>query len=125
VATVDARTVGLALALGRAGIGAALLAVPGRIGTSWVGPSGAQSSAQVLARAVGARDLALGLGAAAALRNGGGARGWLLAGVVADAGDLAGTVAARGAVPRNALLGVGALAGWSALLGAWLARQVD
>jgi hypothetical protein len=121
---MDERTVALALALGRAAIGAGLLAVPERINTSWVGGDGERPGARVLGRAVGARDLALGLGAAAALRQGGPARPWLLAGMLADLGDLGSTLGERRSMPRNGLLGVGALAGGSALLGAWLAQRV-
>jgi hypothetical protein len=73
---------------------------------------------------VGARDLALGLGAAAAARRREGLSAWLLAGMAADLGDLGGTVAGRASMPRNGLAGVVALAGGSALLGAWLARAV-
>jgi hypothetical protein len=122
---VEARDVAFTLALGRAGIGAALLAAPGRITTAWIGPRGGERPAQVLARAVGARDLALGLGAAAAVRRREGVSGWLLAGALADLGDLGGTVAGRAAMPRNGLAGVMAIAGVSAVAGAWLARAVD
>jgi hypothetical protein len=121
---MNARTVALSLALGRAAIGAGLLLAPARINTPWVGADGARPGARVLGRAVGARDLAIGLGAAAALRQGASARPWLLAGLLADLGDLGGTVREHGAMPRNGVAGVGALAGGSALLGAWLAQRV-
>jgi hypothetical protein len=78
----------------------------------------------VLGRAVGARDLALGVGAAVALRTGAPARTWLLAGVLADLGDLGSTIGERATMPRNGLIGVAALAGGSALLGGWLAQRV-
>jgi hypothetical protein len=121
---MNARTVATALALGRAGIGAGLLLAPARINTSWVGADGGRPGARVLGRAVGARDLALGLGAAAALREGKAARPWLLAGMLADLGDLGSTLGERGSMPRNGVAGVAALAGGSALLGAWMAQRV-
>jgi hypothetical protein len=121
---MDARSAALTLALGRAAIGAALLAAPVRINTAWIGSDAARPSARVLGRAVGARDLALGLGGAFALRKGTPARPWLLAGMVADLGDLGSTVGERASMPRNGLIGVGALAGGAALLGGWLAQRV-
>ena len=121
---MESRTVALTLALGRAGLGAALLLAPVPINTGWVGPDGARPGARVLGRAVGARDLALGVGAAVALRSGAPARTWLLAGVLADLGDLGSTVGERATMPRNGLIGVAALAGGSALLGGWLAQRV-
>jgi hypothetical protein len=121
---MDTRSVALALALGRAALGAGLLAVPARVNTRWVGADGDRPGARVLGRAVGARDVAIGLGAAAALRQGGPARAWLVSGVLADLGDLGSTLGERGAMPRNGVIGVGALAGGSALLGAWLAQRV-
>ena len=53
-----------------------------------------------------------------------GGRGWVLAGVGADVADLFASGTASG-IPRNGRLGTVALAGGSALLGAWLARTLD
>ena len=121
---MDDRSVALTLALGRAALGAVLLVSPARINTGWVGSDAGRPGARVLGRAVGARDRARGLGAALALRGRAPARLWLLAGLVADLGDLGSTVGERSAMPRNGVLGVGALAGGSALLGGWLAQRV-
>ena len=121
---MDDRSAALTLALGRAALGAVLLATQVRINTGWVGPDAARPGARVLGRAVGARDLALGLGAAVALRQGLPARPWLLAGLIADLGDLGSTIGERSSMPRNGLIGVGALAGGSALIGGWLAQRV-
>jgi hypothetical protein len=122
---MDARDAALVIALGRVGIGATLLVSPVAINRGWVGDDAARPGARVLGRAVGARDLALGLGAVLALRGSSPARPWLVAGALADFGDLGATLGERRALPRSGLLGVGALAGGSALLGAWLARAVD
>jgi hypothetical protein len=61
-----------AVAAGRVGVGAVALAAPAVLSRAWVGgtgdgPSG-QVTGRVLGRALGGRDLALGLGALAALR---------------------------------------------------------
>jgi hypothetical protein len=117
---VEARTVAAGLNLGRAVVGAALLAAPTRAGAAWVGPEAALPSTGVMTRAMGARDLGLGLGTLAALR-GGDARGWLLAGVLADAADLGATLAAGRALPpagRNgaAVVAASAVAGGLALV---------
>jgi hypothetical protein len=122
---VNARTIGLTLTLGRAAIGAGLLLAPTPINTAWIGPDAARPGSRVLGRSLGARDLAIGLGGAAALRRNTGARPWLVAGMLADAADLAATLGSRDVVPRSGLVGVSALAGGAALAGAWLARAVD
>ena len=51
-------------------------------------------------------------------------RGWL-GGVLADTIDGIATVTAGGDVPRNGRIGTSALAGGSALFGAWLASAID
>jgi hypothetical protein len=51
------------LAMARAGIGVAMLAAPGLVAGTWVGfTEGRSPSGRTLARALGARELALGLG---------------------------------------------------------------
>ena len=100
---MDARTIAAGLNVGRAVVGGALLAAPARAGAAWVGPEAALPSTGVMTRAMGARDLGLALGTLGALRSGrrdgGGPRTWLLAGVLADAADLAATLAAGRSLP--------------------------
>jgi hypothetical protein len=122
---MDARNAALAIAVGRVGIGAALLLNPVVINRGWVGEDAARPGARVLGRAVGARDLVLGVGAVLALRGSFPARPWLVAGALADLGDLGATLGERRALPPTGRLGVGALAGGAALVGAWLARVID
>ena len=45
--------------------------------------------------------------------------------MLADAADATATLAARDTIPRLGRLGTTALAGGSALFGAWLARVID
>jgi hypothetical protein len=53
-----------------------------------------------MVRSLGARDVALGLGAVLALRHGAPVRGWVEGGGLADAADTFGTLLAFGALPR-------------------------
>jgi hypothetical protein len=57
-----------AMAAGRVGLGVLALARPAVLTGAWVGPSGRDQAGRVLGRALGGRDLALGLGTLAALR---------------------------------------------------------
>ena len=50
---------------------------------------------------------------------------WLAGSVLADAADATATLAAGDNIPRLGRLGTTALAGGSALFGAWLARAID
>ena len=122
---MDARTLARLQALGRVAIGAALAVAPERAGAGWLGQDASRPATQVAITAFGARDLALGLGAAYAAGQGHGARPWLRAGVLSDAADLAATLRARDHLPPLAVVGVGALAAGSALLGLWLSRELD
>ncbi|MGH9177431.1 MAG: hypothetical protein ACRD0N_02595 [Acidimicrobiales bacterium] len=91
------------LAYGRLGLGVTALVAPRLPATFWVGRADAsRPSAQLLSRALGARDVALGLGPVLALRHGTPVRGWVEAGGLADAGDLVATLLAWRHVPRRA-----------------------
>lgn len=57
-----------AVAVSRIGVGVVAFAAPALVSRSWVGGAGGGPSGRVLGRALGGRDLALGLGALAALR---------------------------------------------------------
>jgi hypothetical protein len=116
------RTLATTYALGRVGVGAALVLAPGLLGRAWVGRAGAQPGTRVVTTAMGARDAALGLGLLEALRGGRDPGPWLLAGAFADAADLLAMFRGREDVPAPAFAGVGALAGGAAVLGAYLAR---
>jgi hypothetical protein len=122
---VDARALARLHALGRVAMGAALTLAPGRTARGWVGSAADRPGARVIASAMGARDVAIGLGAARALAEGFGARPWLRAGVLADATDLVATLRARSDLRPAAVVGVGALAAGSTMLGLYLERAVD
>src|SRR5215217_1105805 len=71
------RALSATLAANRVLFGIGYLIWPDRVGSGWIGRSARRPQTRVLTRALGARDLVLGLGALAALRNGGAAaRPW-------------------------------------------------
>jgi len=121
-----------AVAAGRVALGVAALARPSVPARPWVGASADELGARVFGRALGARDIALGLGALAALRiapagpAGTGARAagaraagaWVAAGALSDALDVAITAAAWPELPRATRWLVAAAAGGAAVAGA-------
>ncbi len=94
----------------RSALGVAAIVVPGVPLAPWVGVDRHRGSARLLARALGGRDLALGLGTLGALRSGGPVRPWVLAGALADAGDLAITLLDWDHLPRAGRVAVAAAA---------------
>jgi hypothetical protein len=75
VNTVNVNTVkwlrrgAVAVAVGRIGLGVGALTRPAVVARPWVGPTGESQAGRVLGRALGGRDLALGLGTLAALQS--------------------------------------------------------
>jgi hypothetical protein len=122
---VDARHQARQHALGRVIVGASLTLVPRLAGEGWIGRDSRRPATQVAIRALGARDLAIGLGTAYTAGQGYGARPWLWAGILADATDLAATLKARDALTGPAVALVGLVAGGSVLLGLWFSRELD
>jgi hypothetical protein len=107
-----------AVAAGRVALGVVALARPSVPARPWVGTAADDLSAQVFGRALGARDIALGLGALAALRQPRTAAvGWIAAGALSDALDVAATAAAWPELPRYTRWLVAASAGSAALAG--------
>jgi hypothetical protein len=122
-----------AVAAGRVALGVAALARPSVPARPWVGASADELGARVFGRALGARDIALGLGALAALRGAPagsasaraagaraawGAGAWVAAGALSDALDVAITAAAWPELPRTTRWLVAASAGGAAVAGA-------
>ena len=109
----------------RIGVGAAFGLFPALAGRTWIGPDAARRPVKVLARAFGARDLAIGLGVVIALDRGTPVRGWIEAGALSDAIDTCASVLAGGSIHpaiRWPAIAVGAS---SAAAGAELANQFD
>jgi hypothetical protein len=100
-------------ALCRVVIGGAFVAQPEVCIRPWIGRDAERPAARLLARALGARDVVIGLGT---LRSA--ERRWLAGALAADAADLLLTVAAREHVPRRGRLLVPLVAGAGIALGA-------
>ena len=112
----------VAVAAGRVALGLTALAWPAVPARPWVGASADDLAARVFGRALGGRDLALGLGALAALRRPdaepGAAASWVAAGALSDALDVAASLASWRDLPRITRWLVAASAGGAALTGA-------
>jgi hypothetical protein len=107
----------------RIAIGAAFVLFPSFAGRMGIGSDAARRPVRVLARAFGARDLAIGLGVVIALDRGAPARGWIEAGALSDAIDTAATLVAGDSIHPAIRWPCVALGAGSAAAGAELAPQ--
>jgi hypothetical protein len=118
-----------AVAAGRVALGVTALAWPAVPARPWVGVAADSVAAQVFGRALGARDLALGLGALASLQGPaagtGSARAWVAAGALSDALDVMASLKSWPELPRFTRWLVVASAGGAALAGAAGALVAD
>jgi hypothetical protein len=120
---IEARHLAAGFGLARAAFGLSYVIAPRWGARGWVGEEEARRGGTQLAfRSLGARDLALGAGAAFAALTGDGraTTPWLAAHAVADLADTAGSMTATGIPERGRRLGV-AVAGASAAASAALA----
>jgi hypothetical protein len=122
---MGARNLAIGLAGGRIAIGAVSLLAPGLVGRAMLGPDGDSGGIRLLLRAVGGRDLALGIGVLAALDRGASVRRWLRASAVVDGLDAAGSVLARHRLRPTVFPAAAAAATGGAVLSGWLAGQLD
>jgi hypothetical protein len=110
------------ISLGRLVFGIVFIANPTIMDRGWIGKQARLPGAQVLSRAVGARDVALGLGGLQAVGRGdGSARPWLAGAALCDAVDFGATWAAGRGIPRQARTTVLGIAGVFAFLSAFAA----
>jgi hypothetical protein len=119
----------VAVAAGRVALGLTALAWPVVPARPWVGAAADDLAVRVFGRALGARDLVLGLGALSALQrlaeDPGPAGAWVVAGALSDALDVAASVQSWRDLPRQGRWLVAASAGGAALIGvaaAWAMR---
>jgi hypothetical protein len=122
---MDVRELALLHARGRIAVGAAFVLFPGLAGRMWIGGDAARRPVKVLARAFGARDLAIGLGVAIALDRGAPVRGWIEAGALSDALDTCASLLAGDSIPPAIRWPCVALGAGSAALGGALAPRFD
>ncbi len=110
-----------AVAAGRVALGLTALVWPSVPARPWVGAAADDVAARVFGRALGARDLALGLGALAALQGpagrAGSASAWVAAGALSDALDVVASLSSWRELPRVSRWLVVASAGGAALTG--------
>jgi hypothetical protein len=98
---LDARATAKAIAVGRMALGVSYSLAPGLALRLWPGQGSAdEPAARFLARSTGVRDLAIGIGTLFALQKDAPARGWLEAGMLADAGDAVAVVLGFRSLPR-------------------------
>jgi hypothetical protein len=91
-----------ALAVNRVAFGVGYLVAPRQVWRGGIGKAADERATTVFTRALGARDLALGLGALAALFGGRpDARAWFAAHALSDSVDFVATVAARRELPAS------------------------
>jgi hypothetical protein len=121
---VDPRALAKQHALGRIAIGTALTGAPRLAARPWIGGAASAPGTQVVGAAMGARDVAIGLGALRALRARRGARPWIQAAVLADTVDLLATLRSRDDLPALGVAAVSAMAAGSAALGLWLQQRL-
>jgi hypothetical protein len=105
--------------------GFALAIAPASTGNKWIGRDGERPATGVALRALGAREIALHAGAAAAALRDEPVRPWFIASIGGDCTDVAATFGARRHVPEGVPLKTLAVAGGSALLSAAVLAAVD
>jgi hypothetical protein len=125
IRSMEARDLAVGLPSGRIAIGAVSLLAPGFVGRTMIGRAGSEGGTRLFARMLGARDLGLGLGVLVALDRDAPVRGWLEASATVDGIDAAACLLARRHIRTSVFPGVVGLAAAGALLGAWLAEQLD
>jgi hypothetical protein len=124
---MDVAKLARGLAINRLSFGTGLVLAPGVWARTWIGSGATDDRAKVLARALGARDLALGAGGLLALRDGDAerARRWFAAQGLTDAIDLLATLAAGRAVPLPARIFAATMAAGSAAIAAAYVRRPE
>jgi len=119
------RTLTTAFALSRLLFGIGLIAAPDKLSARWIGKDGERGPVMVLLRGLGARDIALSVGALASLGDDDQLALWLAGAILGDLADVASIfVPPASQLPDNARLGTVALGGGAAAAGAALLARV-
>jgi hypothetical protein len=105
--------------------GAAFMLAPGLTGRVWVGRDADRPAVKLLTQAVGARDLATGLGALIAMSQGKPARGWMEAIALTDVADFVCGLLAKDRIPPASRAAVLVTAASAAAQAAYAATGVD
>jgi hypothetical protein len=104
-----------AIGAGRIAFGLALVAVPAKLGESWLGAAGTTPAAQVALRGLGIRDALIGMAQIHTAGDPDRGYRWARTSAFGDITDLVATVAASRDLPRSGVYGTGALAGVAAI----------
>jgi hypothetical protein len=119
---MDTRQLAIVAARARAVIGLSAMVLPGTLTSIWLGTGAVSSHSRVLARAMGARDLVLGIGALTTVKEQTSGPEWLSMGAMADGVDALLSLVARDVPRRTRLFGLAAAV--SAVAGMKLARDL-
>ena len=119
------RAAAVAVAGFRMAYGFALALAPASTGSKWLGGDGERPATGVALRALGAREIALHAGAAAAAMRDEPVRPWFIASIGGDCTDMVATLGARRHVPEGVPLKTLAVAGGSAVISAAVLAAVD
>jgi hypothetical protein len=114
---MDERLIARFTAAGRIAVGAGFVAHPALAMRPWLGTEARKPVVRLLSRALGARDLVLGIGTLATLEDRPALQRWLQAALIADTTDFAVTLAERDHLPRSGRALVLAIAGGAVALG--------
>ncbi|MBL8775087.1 MAG: hypothetical protein JNK12_04115 [Acidimicrobiales bacterium] len=121
---MDYRQLVRSLAVGRVAVGAALVLVPSLAARGWAGDEASRPATKVFLRALGIRDLALGVGTLRALERGEDPVPWARYGAAADGVDAAATLAGFRALAPRGRFAVLLVAAVAAVGGALAAEQL-
>ncbi len=121
-----ARPLAQLVAWGRVGIGVSAIVAPALMARPWIGDGAGDPGSRLLARTMGGRDLALGVGTLRALRiSDGEARPWVALGGMADGVDALATVLAFGTLPHRGRWGILAVTVGAAVVSTRVAGLLD
>jgi hypothetical protein len=123
-AVVNARTLAQGLAAGRIALGLAMFLAPTQASRQWLGPDAERPGTTIAVRALGARDVVLGVGTLAALRDDRrGASPWIEGGIVADGADAVASLLSKSPAAGR-VMGVG-VASAAAATGIWVRGRLS
>jgi hypothetical protein len=112
------------LGITRAVIGGGMVLAPATSMRVWIGAERKSFGTRLVTRALGMREIAIGVGTVLAVDHDAPVRGWLEAGVLIDTSDALTTLLAYRKLPRVGRTLVAAGAATAAVMGARLARQL-
>jgi hypothetical protein len=118
------RTLARTMAIGRIAIGGALLVAPAAVGRRWIGADADRESVQVLGRALGVRDLVMGMIALHTVDHPEVGPRWQRTVAACDIVDLTATLIGRRSLPAGGAAGTVAIAGGAAAVELWAASRL-